>query len=96
MLASGRRFPVTNINALHGTFFSLIYRFQFIQRQPGFAILRYVPVSPLTEAQRNMIAEAFAFLGPLGLHLELQPVLSIPVTRNGKQRIVLTEEEART
>lgn len=90
-LANGQRFPATNINALHGTFFSLIYRFQFVQREPGKASLRFVPAAELSERHLREIREAFAYLTHVGLELEFQPVKEIPLTSSGKQRIVITE-----
>lgn len=93
-LADGTRFPATNINALHGMFFALIYRFQFVQDRPGRATLRFVPAVPLTAERLAEIRAAFAYLGGLGLELDYQPVAEIPPTRSGKQRIVITSEEA--
>jgi len=92
-LADGTRFPATNINALHGMFFALIYRFQFVQDKPGRATLRFVPAVELTPARLAEIQKAFAFLGPLGLQLDYQPVEHIAVTRSGKQRLVVTSED---
>lgn len=92
ILADGTRFPLTNINALHGTFFSLIYKFQFVQDVPGQAALRIVPAGALTPAHRAEIEQAFAYLPALGLQLTLQPVPEIRTTRSGKQRVVVTSE----
>ncbi len=93
-LTDGTRFPATNINALHGMFFALIYRFQFVQRRPGHATLRYVPAVELTAEQEAEIRSAFAFLAELGLTLDYEAVSEIPLTRSGKQRIVISEEES--
>ncbi len=91
-LADGTRFPATNINALHGMFFALIYRFQFVQDRPGHATLRYVPAVEMTPQREAEIRNAFAYLGELGLALDFAAVDEIPLTRSGKQRIVITEE----
>lgn len=90
ILADGTRFPLTNINALHGTFFSLIYKFQFVQDAPGQAVLRIVPAGEFTAARRAEVEGAFAYLPALGLQLTLQPVQEIRTTRSGKQRVVVT------
>ncbi len=93
VLRDGTRFPLTNINALHGTFFGYIYRFQFVQDVPGRATLRIVPAVELTPPRIAEIRAAFAYLGPLGLDLDIQPVPDIPLTGSGKQRIVVTSQE---
>ncbi len=93
VLRDGTRFPLTSINALHGTFFAHIYRFQFVQDEPGRATLRIVPAVELTPPRMAEIRAAFAYLGPLGLDLDIQPVPDIPLTRAGKQRIVVTSED---
>jgi phenylacetate-CoA ligase len=89
-LADGTRFPATNINALHGMFFALIYRFQFAQQQPGRALLRFVPAVEMTPERLAEIRAAFAYLPAMGLELEFQPVSEIPYTISGKQRVVVT------
>ena len=48
--------------ALHGPFFSHIYRFQFVQGEPGRAVLRFVPVVPVDEGRMAEIRSAFAYL----------------------------------
>jgi phenylacetate-CoA ligase len=92
-LADGTKFPLTNINALHGMFFAHIYRFQFLQDVPGRATLRVVPAVELTPQRLAEIRAAFSYLGPLGLELDIQPVAEIPLTRSGKQRLVVTSED---
>ncbi|MBN1461985.1 MAG: phenylacetate--CoA ligase family protein [Armatimonadetes bacterium] len=92
ILADGTRFPVTNINALHGTFFSLIYRYQFLQDGPGKATLRFVPAIQMTENRLAQIRLAFAYLAELGLEIDLSPVSDIALSRRGKQRIVVSSE----
>jgi len=94
-LSDGTKFPATNINALHGQFFSYIYRFQFVQDRPGRARLLYVPARELTDAQRREIVDAFAFFQDLGLELSFEAVSEIPLTNRGKQRIVVRQEPER-
>lgn len=89
VLRDGGRFPLTNINALHGPFFSYIYRFQFVQGEPGRAVLRFVPAVPVDEARMAEIRSAFAYLEDVGLSLSFEPVDSIPLTPRGKQRVVV-------
>jgi len=93
VLKDGTRFPATNINAIHSLFFSHIYRFQFVQKEPGRAVLRFVPARPLTEAAMAEIRQGFEFFEPMGLALEYEAVPEIPHTPRGKSRIVLQEEE---
>jgi phenylacetate-CoA ligase len=92
ILADGTRFPLTNINAMHGTFFSLISRFQFVQDEPGRAILRIVPAVELTPNRWEEIREAFAHLPEMGLALEYESLKEIPLTRSGKHRVVVTSD----
>jgi len=95
VLADGTRFPLTNINALHGMFFSYVYRFQFVQDAPGEAVLRFVPAVEMTPGRMEEIRQAFAYLGEMGLRLEFEPVERIDMTRTGKQRLVVRSEEVR-
>jgi phenylacetate-CoA ligase len=94
ILQDGTRFPVTNINALHGLFFSLIYRFQFVQHGPGRATLRFMPAVPMNDERLAEIRAAFAYLGPMGLALDFACVDELPLTASGKQRVVLQAEGA--
>jgi phenylacetate-CoA ligase len=95
ILADGTRFPATNINAMHGTFFSHIYRFQFVQDKPGEATLLFVPVGKLDEKRLAEIREAFSGLVAMGLKLDFRQVDTIPLTLRGKQRIVTTSVQAK-
>ncbi len=92
ILADGTRFPLTNINALHGTFFSLIYRFQFVQDKPGKATLRFMPAVEINDEGMAAIRNAFAYLPEIGLALEFRQVEEISLTRAGKQRVVVNSE----
>ncbi len=94
VLKDGTRFPATNINAIHGMFFSHIFKFQFVQKEPGRACLRFVPARPLTDEAMAQIRQGFEFFEPMGLELEYEQVREIPPTPRGKCRIVLTEKEA--
>ncbi len=93
VLRDGSRFPLTNINALHGSFFSRIVRFQFVQGEPGRAVLRFVPADPADGSGLAEIRSAFAYLEALGLALSFEPVDSIPLTPRGKQRVVVRPDE---
>jgi phenylacetate-CoA ligase len=94
VLKDGTRFPATNINAIHSLFFSHIFKFQFVQKEPGRACLRFVPARPLTEKSLAEIRQGFEFFGPMGLELDYEQVSEIPPSGRGKCRIVLTEKEA--
>jgi phenylacetate-CoA ligase len=93
ILKDGTRFPATNINAIHGLFFSYMYRFQFIQNQPGKAVLRFIPAVEITPERMAEIKAAFAYMKDIGLDCEIKVTDQIPLTRGGKERIVIKSEE---
>lgn len=95
ILKDGTKFPATNINALHGDFFSNLYRFQFLQDKAGEAIFQFVPASELTAAKMQDIKNALHFLEELGLAIRFNPVKEIALTPRGKQRIVIANENLR-
>lgn len=94
ILENNAKFSATNINALHGKFFSYIYRFQFHQNIPGHAILKFVPAVEFTHDTKKEILKGFEGLKTLGLTIELQPVDNIPLTQSGKERIVIKTGKA--
>lgn len=89
ILADGTKFPVTNINALHGRFFSYIYRFQFRQSFPGKAELRFLPAGEMTDEKFGEIKRAFTDLQNVGLDIDFKIVDDIALTSRGKERIVV-------
>jgi phenylacetate-CoA ligase len=69
---------------------------QIIQRHPGEMIFRFVPLEGFDQHELETLREAFATRLGSDMQIEIERVESIPRTRTGKIRLVVSEiDEAR-
>jgi phenylacetate-CoA ligase len=74
---------------LHDDTLDGILRFQFVQAQPGKAVLQLVPTKQGAKRTREEIRQHFASRLGHGIDLEVSLVEEIPLTRIGKQPMIL-------
>ncbi len=88
--STGRLISTSMLN-MHDDFYDHIKQFQFLQREEGKLIFKYIPRDSCSE---RLIAELkVRLLSKLGddMELEMERVAEIPLTKRGKHRLLVQE-----
>jgi phenylacetate-CoA ligase len=91
ILTKSGRYLSTSMLNMHDDFYDRIKQFQFVQREPGKIVFRFVPKNNFSEdagqiMQRRLLARC---LNDVDLTMEAVP--EIPLTQRGKHRLLVQE-----
>jgi len=91
ILTKTGRYLSTSMLNMHDDFYDRIKQFQFVQREPGKIVFRFVPKETLTqeiqqEMERRLLQRC---LNDVDLTMEAVP--EIPLTQRGKHRLLVQE-----
>lgn len=88
----GSQISATALN-MHGDIFNNVARFQYYQAKPGRVIIRVMPSPAYCHADTEAILKAHSQKAEAELDFEIAITDSIPLTKQGKQRRIVSEIE---
>jgi len=87
---SGRYLSTSMLN-MHDDFYDRIKQFQFLQREPGKIVFRFVPRDTFSEAAQKDMQRRLLERCLNDVDLTLESVREIPLTKRGKHRLLVQE-----
>ena len=87
---SGRYLSTSMLN-MHDDFYDRIKQFQFVQREPGKIVFKFVPRDAFSEATQKEMQRRLLERCLNDVDLTMEPVPEIPLTKRGKHRLLVQE-----
>jgi phenylacetate-CoA ligase len=87
---SGRYLSTSMLN-MHDDFYDRIKQFQFLQREPGKIVFKFVPRDTFSEAAQKDMQRRLLERCLNDVDLTLESVREIPLTKRGKHRLLVQE-----
>jgi len=87
---SGRCLSTSMLN-MHDDFYDRIKQFQFVQREPGKIVFRFVPKNNFSEETGQMMQRRLLERCLNDVDLTMEAVSEIPLTQRGKHRLLVQE-----
>jgi phenylacetate-CoA ligase len=87
---SGRYLSTSMLN-MHDDFYDRIKQFQFLQREPGKIVFKFVPRDTFSEAAKKDMQRRLLERCLNDVDLTLESVQEIPLTKRGKHRLLVQE-----
>jgi hypothetical protein len=76
---------------VHDDFYDRIKQFQFVQREPGKIVFKFVSREAFSEATQKEMQRRLLERCLNDVDLTLEPVPEIPLTKRGKHRLLVQE-----
>lgn len=89
---SGRYLSTSMLN-MHDNFYDRIKQFQFLQREPGRVIFRFIPKENFCEETRKEMHKRLLERCLNDVEITMEAVEEIPLTQRGKHRLLVQELE---
>jgi hypothetical protein len=93
MVTKSGRYLSTSMLNMHDNFYDRIKQFQFLQREPGRIIFRFIPKENFCEETRKEMQRRLLERCLNDVEITMEAVEEIPLTKRGKHRLLVQELE---